>query len=645
MKHKNIAVLMTAIDSLTQAEVLRGIEKVAKENGYNVATFVWFAGAYEKEDFNVGELNIINLPDFNLFDGVIAYSNVLHIEESRNKIIPLLRSLTCPVLFIGEKIDDFLCINFDSYSAMRELMEYFVKEEGKTRIHFVKGVKDNVDAEARYKAYVDVLTENGITVNPERVTQGDFYIWGGELATKEILASELPFPEVIVCANDIMAVTVCTIMKEKGYRVPEDIMITGYDYSPEGQDCVPKLTTVRSRFKEAGIKACEMILDTLAGKEIEKDFFLADEVIYTESTGHQYHEAYYLDSNVNKDLFQRKMIHRIIEFEKGVMISDGYDDWLNVLKEFVAKTDPKEFYCCVNDDFHYSVFEQDIIDQDSMTREEKLAYTSMTKVALQYKNGVFKEKANFETRYALDNLFLDTELPKSYIFSPLHYLDRNYGYLIFVDSDFPIANQFYISWLINMSDSIENMRKQNLLKNAMKRLDDMYIRDSLTGACNRFGMERFFGEIKQKSVLSNVSMQLSFLDVDNLKTINDRYGHDEGDRIISAVADILQKHAGKFCVVRYGGDEFIVLGTVHSEKEIVDYWAKVDEDVKVYNECHKRNADLSISYGYDVFRLQLKTNLADCISIADNKMYKAKADKKEAWKEKNKCKNANAKEA
>ena len=71
MKQRNIAVLMTALDSDAQANALKGIEDYAKANGCNLAVFVWFTGAFEKDKHNSGEINIINLPDFNLFDGII----------------------------------------------------------------------------------------------------------------------------------------------------------------------------------------------------------------------------------------------------------------------------------------------------------------------------------------------------------------------------------------------------------------------------------------------------------------------------------------------------------------------------------------------------------------------------------------------
>lgn len=633
MQHKNIAVLMTGVDSDGQAESLKGIEDYAKSHNCNVAVFLWFTGTYEKDKHNSGEINIVNLPDLNLFDGVILFSNALHMKNNREHIEKLLEELTCPLVCIGCKIKDAPQICTDNYGAMRELVEHYVVDHSMRRIHFVKGVEGNPDAEARFRAYVDVLTEHGIPVVPERISQGDFYVTGGELAAKEILNAGNAFPEAIVCANDVMAITICDILTKKGYRVPEDVVISGYDYSLEGLNHSPKLTTVRCRFKSLGETACKVLFDRIEDKETPEIVALPDEVIYEESCGchgrHDTDEASRQRMICGMDIARRIYVHQMIMLEKNIIEDTTYEHWLASMKEFVSQINPPEFYCCVNEDFVEKIFESGGIEQEDMDEEERLAYSSTSNVILAYQGEVFKNKAPFESRYGFDGIFQDTEYGKLYIISPLHYLDRNFGYFVFVDSSFPVANQMYVSWLISMGNAIENIRKQSLLRNAMKRLDEMYIKDSLTGAYNRFGMERFFTELKHKCLRTKTLMQVSFIDIDNLKKINDRYGHEEGDRIISAAAEILQKKTKKSYVVRYGGDEFIVIGTVSNEKEIEDYWKRVEEEVVKYNILEENKAELSISYGFDVFKVDATTYLEDCIRVTDNKMYISKNQKKQ----------------
>ena len=189
MRHKNIAVLITALDTDAQAEMLRGIEEYGKSKGCNIAVFLWFTGAYENEKQNQGEINIVNLPDLNLFDGVIVFADTMHMKENRKTIESLLERVECPIVCVGCKLKNYPRVLKDNYAAMRKLVEHFVVDHKLNRIHFVKGVEGNDDAEARYQAYLDVLTEHDIPIVPERISQGDFYVTGATLAAKEILDS------------------------------------------------------------------------------------------------------------------------------------------------------------------------------------------------------------------------------------------------------------------------------------------------------------------------------------------------------------------------------------------------------------------------------------------------------------------------
>ena len=632
MRCKNIAVLMTAVDSDAQADILRGIEEFGKGHGCNIAAFVWSTGAFEKDKHNLGEVNIVNLPDLKLFDGVLVVGNALHIDSNRRMIENLLEELTCPIVCIGCRIKDYHTVQTDTYTAMRKVVEHFVLDHKVRDIHFVKGVEGNVEAMARYRAFEDVMNENGIPILPERVSQGDFYVTGGEKAAEEILNCVLPFPKAIICANDITAITIGDILMEKGYRIPEDVMLSGYDYSVEAQSHSPRITTVRMRVHDMGIAACEMVLDLMAGKEVPQDILLPDELVLDESCGcgGLTKEPEKKEKRVvgSEEIAKRKLMHQMISLEKTYTECESIDDWFDAVRNFVYKIEVPEFYCCVNEGFTDRFFKMDVMEQEEMTLAQKLSYSKMVYPVIAFKNGLFRQKKAFESRYALDELFKDTDAGRLFIFSPLHYLERTYGYLVFVDSDFTIANQLYIYWLIGMGSSVENIRKQSMLQNAMKRLEEMYIRDSLTGVYNRFGLDRSFSEIKQKSMMSRIKMQISFMDLDNLKGINDKYGHEMGDEIISAAASILWREAGKCRVARYGGDEFIVIGTARDLKEVEEYWERVKQRICEYNR-DREEALLSMSFGYEVFDVENKTTLEECIQIADKKMYASKRKKKE----------------
>lgn len=636
MKRKNIAVIMTALDTDNQAEVLKGIELCGKTNGCNVAVFGWFSGNFEKGSHNLGEMNIAMLPDLNLFDGIVLFADAFHVPENKEKLERVLETVSCPIVTIGCRYKNAPAIWADNYAGMRCLMEYLVKERGMTKLHFVRGVEGNVDAEARYKAYLDVLKENRIPVEPERITQGDFYVIGGEKAAYEVLNSPLPFPEAIVCANDTMAITVYDILSKKGYRIPEDVLITGYDHTFECRIHYPQVISVKVNSFEMGTKACTALLGLIAGEKVEADHWVLDKVVLDDKkNGYDKGERgrSIADIEVVSDSVRRVMIHHLINFEKNIMETVGFDSWKNIILQFIKQINPGEFYCCVNKGFIDNVFRNATVEQETRSSEEWLAYTEDAGPIIAYKDGEFFDKEPFPSKYGLDTIFDNNEDAKLYIFSPLHYLDRNYGYFVFSDSTFPIANPLFIMWLNSVGNSVENMRKHTMLINAMVKLDDANIRDPLTGVYNRFGMERYFAIVKEKCIDRQLFLFLSFADIDGLKKINDVFGHEEGDRIIRDTGRILQEETQDSYVVRYGGDEFIVMGTAFSEHEAESYWNRVQKGIDEYNAEYEGRAQMSISFGYNLVRLDPYSGLDECIGEADKKMYEEKNKKKAMKKE------------
>lgn len=633
-KLKNIAVLMTAIDSDSQAKMLEGMQNYCLSHDCNLSVFVWFTGAFEKDKHNLGELNIANLPDLNLFDGVIVVSNALHMDVNRRMILDIIKDLTCPIVSIGAKLDGCHYIGTDNYHSMRKMVEHFVIDHGLKKIHFVKGIKDNPDAETRYKAYIDVLTENNIPIENERITQGDFYITGGELAVKEILSSPLEFPEAIICSNDVMAISVCDSFTDMGYNVPDDVMISGYDMTDEALNHTPSITSIQSDFTGLGEGACKILLELTDTDTEPREVLLEDIIVYNESCNKNCVRSEGTtktekQKHVNES-FTRKLTHHMIQIEKNLMEGENYNDWISALKTFISSMNPTEFYCCINEDFEEKVFRTGPILQEAMTLEERLSYSKNSLVAVAYKDGAFYDKPSFESKYAFDELFEPADKPSLYIFSPIHYLDRNFGYFVFVNSRFPIHNLLYVSWLINMGDAIENLRKQALLKMAIDELNEMYIKDSLTGIYNRFGMNKYYAEMKDSCLKTRRNLMISFIDLDYLKQINDKFGHAEGDKIIKAVAHLLDTVSDQYKVFRYGGDEFLVMGIVDSEDEAQNYWNSVSMMRNSYNKSHFSKAEMSFSIGYQVFQITPRTQLEDCIKITDKMMYENKQRKKAA---------------
>ncbi|MEN3186797.1 MAG: GGDEF domain-containing protein [Atribacterota bacterium] len=125
-------------------------------------------------------------------------------------------------------------------------------------------------------------------------------------------------------------------------------------------------------------------------------------------------------------------------------------------------------------------------------------------------------------------------------------------------------------------------------------------RDALTGVFNRHFFNQWVREHAQGLSSLGLTSTLGFLDVDNLKMINDTYGHLTGDRVLSFVARILQENLRKdVLIVRYGGDEFVVVFPKTRASEACIAIERVQSSMANQNEF---SFPVSFSFGVSEFR-------------------------------------------
>ncbi len=156
----------------------------------------------------------------------------------------------------------------------------------------------------------------------------------------------------------------------------------------------------------------------------------------------------------------------------------------------------------------------------------------------------------------------------------------------------------------------------------------MMITDNLTEMPNRYGMDDEIQEqLRQYARDKNDSFYIIVCDMDNFKTINDSWGHPEGDRALRLIADVLTSVAEQYDseVFRIGGDEFVVI-TDTSEFGLAD---KVCEAIKnaLDNIDFRDDFDIKMSMGVSLY--DGKCEISELINGADKKLYQAKRKTKE----------------
>jgi diguanylate cyclase (GGDEF)-like protein len=188
-----------------------------------------------------------------------------------------------------------------------------------------------------------------------------------------------------------------------------------------------------------------------------------------------------------------------------------------------------------------------------------------------------------------------------------------------------IVAKVYSKWAENMRDNDAELREINKLLSARAtKYEELSTIDNLTGVFNRskFEME-LRNEIKRIDRYETDTFSLVFLDIDYFKSINDKYGHLEGDNTLRDMARLIEKNIRSTdTLARWGGEEFVIimpLTPMELAREVTEKFRKIIADEQFYVV-----GNITCSFGISEFKKG--DNAQSLILRADQAMYKAKAN-------------------
>lgn len=200
------------------------------------------------------------------------------------------RYQTIPLVTLTLPVEDHPAVIMDSYQGMREIMTHLVEAHGYRRIAFIRGPEHHVYARERYQGYLDALEASGLPLEPNLVTPP--LGWGfssGEQAVQgffEQYCLQVPQDiEAIVATNDRQAIGALQALQRKGFRIPEDIAVTGFNDSIEARCTTPTITSASMPFYTQGQRAVELLMAMLRGTEVPERVALPATIVIHQSCG------------------------------------------------------------------------------------------------------------------------------------------------------------------------------------------------------------------------------------------------------------------------------------------------------------------------------------------------------------------------
>lgn len=641
MKRKIIGVITAYPEDVYQTRVMRGLFRQCRQYDYDIAVFAPLVHvALADKVYLNSELNIFNLINFDLMDGILVMT--IPLEEGtdrnicRNVLEMLQKKCDKPVVTMDIPIGDYTCIKTDDIPVFEKIVGHLIDVHECKKIYFLNGNINNHVSEKRLEGFRNAFAKRGMTPDENFIFYGDFWYTSGEQLAERIISHELDMPDAVVCANDHMAIGLINRLQEHGISVPEQLRVTGFDSSAEAAINEPSVTSCVPEVEKAAAKAVDCLRSMIEPEAgllpIPSD--LVSSLTLCSSCGCSENIHYIkqrLDSlllhvniNYNAQTGDRSDFYTLLEHyvPEKLTSSEDPDDCLERILSLEALIRPySRFWLCMREDW---------LDTDSVL---KSGYPERMKTVIQADRHdpdcsyCDSGSESFPTYEMLPQLREERDEPAVFYFTPIHFQEDTLGYTVLESplSEERQIDHVYHTWIRYVNNALEMVRTKNRLMSYSER-------DAMTGLLNRRGMERWISrQEKQISAEYQPDVLIFVIDMDGLKQINDCYGHKEGDSAIRAIAGAVEAmtNADHEICVRAGGDEFLIIGMYdYPENEAEVRIRSFYQHLHDVNSITLKDYEVSASIGSASAHFTGKQTLDALIEQADRQMYQQKVERK-----------------
>ena len=254
------------------AQIARGVEDVAYEQGYNI----FLLNAAEDPGREIAALDSLWQKDI---DGVILCSSRLTNQDLEAQIsrFPATALLNRELKYL---MPNTLTININDLRGAQLAVQHFLGR-GCRHIAYINGPPHSLSAQRRLEGYRTALREAGIPTDPQMEECCAPDTEGGRVATAALMERR-PKVEAIFAFNDLVAVGAMQACQEAGKNVPEDMAVIGADDIPLATIIRPQLTTLHVNLGHIGRLAMRALLDIIEGEAspsaivIEPELYVRD---------------------------------------------------------------------------------------------------------------------------------------------------------------------------------------------------------------------------------------------------------------------------------------------------------------------------------------------------------------------------------
>lgn len=562
MKRK-IAVFSTGWSEEMLDAYMKGVRTGLDNKSADVYFFMCFPSLADEKEFVNGELNIFKLPDMNDFDGALVLGNAIDYPKVLTDIDTRCMEAGIPVIYTGHKMEGRYFVGIDNYYGARSLSEHLYYDHGVRDFLFIAGSEDNMDSNTRLKALKDIIEENGEILSDDRIFYSDWSPRAASMFIIQWVADGKKLPGAIICANDELAILICEDLRNNHIKVPEDVMVTGFDNLLASQVYDPSISSVSQNFDKIGCESVEMLFEIFEGKECEKERFIMCDFVKGESCGcTENSRTNDFRREIGRGLFMNSMYisafyRKLSTIDRCLMKCRNFDD----IKINFKETNDSLFKNYEGESYHIVLepgFKEKMTDFDLSYRTN--GYSEKMNVIFSLDEGNYASNDDFDSGKIVPQI-TDPDVNHLFICLPLHEMDDCLGYVVFADDYDKFKNSMLMGkYVESFSASLIKLQQTINARILNNKLIELSETDALTHVRNRTAYQARESSINEKIRTNECGdFALILCDVNFLKKVNDQWGHENGDIYLMNCCKLICNTFKRSAVYRFGGDEFIVI--------------------------------------------------------------------------------------
>lgn len=622
---KLIAFMGGMLDEEKNSNFIHEVEKECLKQGYLMLAFGFSETTNLKQDRNNCDLKLIEIAGGLQLDAIIMQLEFIKNQYLIEAIKDLAKKKHVPLIVMERKIPQSISISMRYRDGFAETVRHVIDVHGCRKINMIAGPVGDKFSDERIDAYKDVLTEKGIPIEECRIGYGDFWDRPARAALRKFIEDDV-IPEAIVCANDAMAIAVCDELIHLGYKVPEDIIVTGFDGIKSALFNVPSISTVEPNYADEAAQVIRLIKEYENNPDAEASYdvdfvlkrrsscgcFKSEDVLSPEEItvlSSSYADVNWAVRSINMLVSKAEMLDSVVDLANTVVDTL----WLQ------------------ESDFQFVGIFSDIL-RPEMGDMPPAEFTTLFRCEDGKRTGIGLSYEEKDFIPGFEKLVENNDI-SIFLVRLLYTGNRTFGYVVegthnTSNRDIRRCEEFSMF----LSTAINAVLTNRDLADMHREMERISVLDYLTGISNRRG---FYNDLKNIiEAASNKGKYLTAfsIDMDNLKHINDFFGHAQGDFAIQCMAEAIHHFSSRNGVcARYGGDEFacalltdapieLSADTVRSRLDNV-LLSREDVVSKMYKiTASVGSAHAIINEGLDIDKL---------LSDADEEMYKDKKERKQ----------------